>query len=111
MVNRAEFLEKYEVEKPIFFAWGDYLVNSIKSQLIVCGIDINTFLKIPVDVRIKENASIIAKAFFRKEKNYTNPYEQITDKVGTRFVVLELSEINIIKQIIEAHDIAPACLC
>lgn len=102
-MNQTEFLEKYESEKPIFRAWGEYLVDTITNQLISQNIDISTFLKIPMDVRIKDDISIIAKAYLRKEKNYVNPYEEITDKVGTRFVVLELSEIGIIKDAIESH--------
>lgn len=95
-MNQSEFLDRYEIEKPILHAWGEYINNSVTQELLSCGIDLSEFLKIPVNVRIKDNTSIIAKAFLRKEKHYSNPYEQITDKVVIRFVVLELSEIAII---------------
>lgn len=103
-MNQSEFLDRYETEKPILHAWGEYINNSVTQELLSCGIDLSEFLKMPVNVRIKDNTSIIAKAFLRKEKHYSNPYEQITDKVGIRFVVLELSEIAIIKDIIEGHS-------
>lgn len=103
-MDQIEFLELYRQEKPIFQAWGEYLIKDINAELQSSGIDINAFLKIPVIARVKDENSIIAKAFLRQDKHYTNPYEQITDKVGIRFVVLELSEISIIKDIIEKHS-------
>ena len=103
-MDKIEFLNKYEAEKPVFNAWGNYLVDFIKKRLVQHNINTDTFLKIPVRIRIKENASIIAKAFLRKDKPYINPYEQITDKVGIRFVVLDLSEISVIKDLIESYD-------
>jgi len=103
-MDQSEFIEKYEGEKPIFHAWGKYIADQICSVLRSRGYDLSIFLKIPVSVRVKDNASILAKAFMRKEKHYSDPYAQITDKVGTRFVVLELSEIGIIKEIIEADE-------
>ena len=103
-MDQIEFLELYRQEKPIFQAWGEYLIKDINAELQSSGIDTNVFLKIPVIARVKDENSIIAKAFLRQDKHYTNPYEQITDKVGIRFVVLELSEISIIKDIIEKHS-------
>lgn len=98
-----EFLEKYQMEKPFFSAWGNYLKNEIMQALACQGMSVSTFIKIPVEARVKDDDSIIAKAFLRPEKQYRNPYDEITDKVGIRFVVLELSDIEIIKGIIEAH--------
>lgn len=98
------FIEKYEEEKVFLEKWG----NIINSRIINCLKDkkINTdlFLKIPSIVRIKDNKSIINKAFYRK-KNYTNPLVDITDKVGIRFVVLLGNEISIIEEIIENEEI------
>ena len=102
-MTREEFLVRYEGDKPIYNAWGCYLKDEICQMLVCRGIKLPSFLKIPTDVRVKENDSIIAKAFLRAEKQYANPYEDITDKVGIRFVVLELSDIDIIKTIIESN--------
>lgn len=103
-MTQEEFLIKYECDKPIFNAWGNYLKDEISRALTARSIAISTFLKIPTYVRVKDNDSIIAKAFLRTEKQYTNPYNDITDKVGIRFVVLELSDIEIIKSIIEMNE-------
>ena len=103
-MNEQEFIKKYEEEKPLFRSWGNKIAETINQKLFDRGINPSEFLKIPINVRIKDNTSIIAKAFLRKDKKYTDPYTQITDKVGIRFVVLDLDEINVIKEIIEAQD-------
>ena len=65
--------------------------------------DSDKFLMLPVSPRLKEDSSILEKAFFRAKK-YEDPYNDITDKIGIRFVVLELSDIEIIKPFIEEDD-------
>lgn len=104
VISKDEFLEKFEAEKPIFNAWGGYLIEEIERELVQRNISLSSFLKIPVIARVKDNDSIIAKAFLRPDKHYVNPYDEITDKVGIRFVVLELSDIEAIKSIIEANE-------
>lgn len=59
-----------------------------------------SILKIEPSCRMKDISSLIEKAFYRS-KNYKNPYGDITDKVGVRFVVLLTDDIPIIKKIIE----------
>ncbi|MFP7754143.1 GTP pyrophosphokinase family protein [Thermodesulfobacteriota bacterium B35] len=97
------FKEKYENDKPVLRAWGEFVSKEIQDHLIKklpAGKILETFLKIPPTVRIKELDSLISKAFYRG-KRYDNPYEQITDKVGIRFVVLLLKDIRIIQNIVE----------
>ncbi|KEN17354.1 hypothetical protein AC39_2359 [Escherichia coli 6-537-08_S3_C2] len=60
----------------------------------------DSILKIEPSYRLKDISSLIEKAFYRS-KNYQNPYKEITDKVGVRFVVLLTDDIPIIKEIIE----------
>lgn len=103
-MNEQELLAKYELDKPTFEAWGSFLIQAIEKDIVRHGLDLQTFLKIPTSARVKDNQSLVAKALFRKEKHYSDPYQQITDKVGIRFVVLELSDISIVKEIIEAHE-------
>jgi ppGpp synthetase/RelA/SpoT-type nucleotidyltranferase len=57
------------------------------------------FLKIPPVPRVKDTNSIIAKAFYRN-KNYNDPYRDITDKVGIRYVVLLRPQIKLIEDVI-----------
>ena len=61
---------------------------------------VGEFLKIPPEPRVKETDSFLAKAL-RRNKTYERPLEQITDKVGVRFVVLLLPELKAIGDIIE----------
>ncbi len=101
--SKEEFLKKYEQEKPMFDAWGHYVQKYIYDKLEKSNTDIEKIIKIKSDPRVKDNDSIIAKAFLRKK--YTNAYEEITDKVGVRFVVMVNKQITIIKNIIEEADI------
>ena len=97
------FLKRYEEEKPMFKAWGNYVQKYIYNELKKDSKDISKIIKIECGPRIKDNNSIIAKAFLRK--NYENAYEEITDKVGIRFVVMVNKQIHIIRKIIESSDI------
>ncbi|MCV5435110.1 (p)ppGpp synthetase, partial [Escherichia coli] len=63
-----------------------------------------SILKIEPSYRLKDISSLIEKAFYRS-KNYQNPYKEITDKVGVRFVVLLTDDIPIIKEIIENFNL------
>ncbi|MFK5891805.1 MAG: (p)ppGpp synthetase [Pseudomonadota bacterium] len=103
-MNEKEFKEKWELDKPIYSAWGDYIVNSITNELIKRGKNIEVFLKTPAKFRLKDDASLIDKAFYRPGKNYTNPYGQIEDKVGARFIVLLLDDIREMCNVIQSND-------
>lgn len=101
-MNENEFRKKYQNEKASYQAWGEYVKETIISALREEGKTEN-ILKIPVCPRVKDEDSIIAKAYYRGKK-YKDPYFDITDKVGIRFVVLTTDEINIIKKIVERID-------
>jgi ppGpp synthetase/RelA/SpoT-type nucleotidyltranferase len=70
--------------------------------------NLNIFLKIPPKCRLKDEESLIDKAFNRKKK-YDDPYNQIEDKVGVRFVVLLQNDIRKICDIIEHQDSEWSC--
>lgn len=101
--SQETFLKRYEDEKPMFDAWGNYVQKYIYSELEKTTKDISKIIKIKCDPRVKDNDSIIAKAFFRKK--YEDAYEEITDKVGIRFVVMVSQQIDIIKNIIESSNL------
>lgn len=99
-MTEIEFLKKYESEKHLFEAWGNFVSKKIVEALNSNGIDGSRFLKINALTRLKAPNSLIAKAFYRN-KNYKNPYDDITDKVGIRFVVLLDEDVQKLCSIIE----------
>lgn len=103
-MTQSELREKFLAEKPTFSAWGEYVTKQVIER-ISSKVNINEFFKIPPAHRVKDVNSFIEKAFYRPGKNYTDPYNQITDKVGTRFVVLLEKDIELVKQVIEENQI------
>lgn len=103
-MNESELISKWESEKPIYSAWGKYVVEYIKDTLAKKGNKIEEFLKIPPHYRLKDNSSFVDKAFYRPEKEYTDPFSEIEDKVGARFVVLLIDDINEIHNIIKENE-------
>lgn len=100
-MNESQFLAKWEAEKPLYEAWGEFVVTTIESELEKLGRNLSVFLKIPATYRLKENKSLVDKAFYRPEKNYSDPYLEIEDKVGARFVVLLIADIEEISSVVE----------
>lgn len=99
-MNEAEFLQRWKSEKTMYDAWGDFVVNFICEDLQNSyDKDLNVFLKVPVKHRVKGDDSLIDKAFYRS-KSYKDPYVEIEDKVGARFVVMLVNEITEICDII-----------
>lgn len=96
-MNQIEFRKKYKSEVPIYKAWGKYVDAIIKKKLK--DDDSLSVLKIIVEPRLKDIDMLISKAFTRG-KNYDDPYNQITDKVGCRYVVMLLSDIESIESVI-----------
>jgi putative GTP pyrophosphokinase len=62
-------------------------------EAVVTDMSVDVFFRIPISHRTKADDSLLAKAFYRPEKKYGDPYFQIEDKVGVRIVVLS-SEDN-----------------
>lgn len=98
-MTEQELISLYEQELPIFQAWGEYIQKEIEDKLAENN-NLDTFLKIPTKSRIKAIDSLVSKALHRK-KSYSNPYYDIEDKVGLRFVVLLSEETKVICNIIE----------
>lgn len=102
-MNQQEFKEKYLSETELYKTWGNFVTDTIIRELEKKE-NIAEFLKIKPSPRVKDINSLIAKAFFRGKK-YKDPYNDITDKVGTRFVVLLVEDIRKIQNIIEQCDL------
>lgn len=104
-MTEAEFLAKWQEDKPVYDAWGKFVVAEICSSLESVNKELGTFLKIPEKHRLKDDQSLIDKAFYRAGKNYSDPYNDIEDKVGARFVVLTISDIELICNIIKSSNL------
>lgn len=102
-MNESEFRQQWESDKYLYRAWGEFVVETITGALICKGKDIDAFLKAPAKCRIKDDNSLVDKAFYRG-KAYSDPYQQIEDKAGARFVVLLLDDIAEICQLIEKSE-------
>lgn len=87
----------------MYQAWGSFVTEVITEELKK-RVNVDYFLKIKPEPRLKEEKSLIAKAFYRG-KNYKDLYNDITDKVGTRFVVLLARDIDRICNIVEQSEI------
>jgi putative GTP pyrophosphokinase len=99
-----EFREQYVKDRPQLEAWGSFVCSYICAELesVLAGSsNCELFLKIPPTPRLKKEKSILDKAF-RRNKNYSDPYAEITDKVGVRFVVLLIKDILVVTNIIES---------
>lgn len=103
-MNETEFKEKWKLEKPIYEAWGEYVMDTITQALKDKGKNLDIFLKVPAKYRLKDDNSLIDKAFYRPDKNYTDPYNQVEDKVGVRFIVLLVTDIDEIYNIIKSRQ-------
>jgi putative GTP pyrophosphokinase len=105
-MTEAEFLNLWRSERQFYEAWGAHVVAEISACLseAIGSIEIEEFIKIPATPRSKREDSLLGKAFHRN-KPYTNPYLEIEDKVGVRFVVLLTTDIGILQAIIEGSDV------
>lgn len=104
-MNETEFIAKYQSSQDALKAWGDFVVRTIKEAVrkavsAKSEYLADAFFKVPPKYRIKDLESLTEKAF-RRGKNYSNPWADITDKVGCRFVVLLLQDIDVVKTVVE----------
>jgi putative GTP pyrophosphokinase len=104
-VGAADFRRRYEDDKASLRAWGEFVTVYVCSELskqLGTQQALTAFLKLPAIPRVKDDDSLIGKAFGRGLgwDNPGDPYDEITDKVGTRFVVLLLQDIERVRQIV-----------
>lgn len=104
-MNEQEILELWETDKPFYRAWAKLIGQEIERRLVsaIAPTPLEYFLKVPMVPRLKGDTSLIDKALYRN-KPYKNPYEEITDKVGMRYVVLLTTHINELCSIIERPE-------
>jgi ppGpp synthetase/RelA/SpoT-type nucleotidyltranferase len=104
-VTETEFLDRWRKESPAYTAWGKFVAQKLCVALgqSVSPVSLEAFLKLPVKPRTKEDDSLLQKAFYRN-KSYRDPYTEIEDKVGLRFVVLLASDVQRIQETILRID-------
>lgn len=99
--RETSLLERWRVERPMYAAWGNFvaatLADAVAEEIRPAAVEL--FIRIPIKPRTKEEASLLAKAF-RRGKPYSDPYNDIEDKVGLRFVVLVSADIKIVERAI-----------
>lgn len=104
-MNEQEILGRWEKDKPLYRAWASFIGREIERRLVpaIAPTPLGYFLKVPMEPRLKGDTSLIDKALYRG-KPYKNPYEDITDKVGMRYVVLLTTHIAQFISIIESPE-------
>lgn len=103
-MERPDFIKLYEAELPMYEAWADFVLTYIDSKILSHAGTKNAYLewvKIPPSQRVKQVDSLVTKAFIRKRNKYKDPYKEITDKAGIRFVVLLTSQLELLCNIVE----------
>lgn len=97
----TEFLEQWHAIREHYGRWGAFVTHRVRCLLFsrLPPQQINHFIRLPVEPRLKNDESLLQKAFYRS-KNYTSPLDNIEDKVGIRFVVLLGSDVRIITETI-----------
>ncbi len=105
-MTEEEFIKLWARERPMYEAWGHHVVNRVLDALApqISPLAADVFLRLPPKARLKADASFLEKAFYRA-KQYQDPYREITDKVGVRFVVLLTDQIAIVERaIVDCND-------
>lgn len=101
-MTEDEFLERWKSERPMYEAWGQFVSERVIEEIRpgVKPVSTDLFIRIPIKPRLKSDGSFLTKAFYRN-KPYMNPFDDITDKVGMRVVVLLQSDMGIVCRAIE----------
>ncbi|MBM3331803.1 hypothetical protein FJY68_08135 [candidate division WOR-3 bacterium] len=104
-MTEKEVLDRFRSDIPALRAWSHFVVYVVLRRLrsaLGSREAVEAFLKIPATSRLKGEDSLVYKALYRG-KTYDDPYEDITDRVGVRFVVLLLRDVDRIKEVIEGY--------
>lgn len=104
MTRETEFLERWDAARPSYAAWGHHVSEAVLDALgpLVAPVSPKYFIKIAAEPRLKDPQKLVEKAFFRM-KGYEDPFADITDKVGTRFVVLLGQDICKVEDALLSH--------
>jgi ppGpp synthetase/RelA/SpoT-type nucleotidyltranferase len=104
-MTEDDYLSRFRNEAPYLRAWGLFVSEKI-TQAIICihGTDAyKHWVKILPAVRVKDENSLIAKAFVLNKGWFSN-YDDIIDKVGVRFVLGLSDQIVEVSRLIKASN-------
>jgi ppGpp synthetase/RelA/SpoT-type nucleotidyltranferase len=96
MSNLEHFRQYLLDQRPVLEAWGRYVLDRVKSRVAPSEVSLQI-----VSSRAKEVDTAVGKI---ARKNYSDPFAQMTDLVGVRFVVLISPQIDPIAGIIESEE-------
>lgn len=104
-MTEDDYLSRFRNEAPCLKAWGLFVVDEIKRAIMHArGAEgYEQWVKMPPAIRVKDESSLVAKAFVLNKGWFSN-YEDITDKVGVRFVLGLSDQIVEVSKFIEASD-------
>lgn len=96
--NETEIGKQFSDLKPHLEEWGKCVDTILLEYLNSLGYSIERIQGKP-ESRVKNEKSFIQKALYRG-KDYSNPIQDITDKVGTRVVLLNIDDVKIVSDYI-----------
>jgi len=108
-MTEEEFLARWDSERPMYEKWGAFVATCLVKDLgpLIAPASTELFVKLPITPRLKTGGSFITKAFYNTKRKtpYQNPYDEITDKVGVRLVVLLPTQISKVQAALEHCDL------
>lgn len=96
--NESEIGKQFSYLRPHLKEWGKCVDTILQEYLNTLGFSIERIQGKP-ESRVKDEKSFIQKALYRG-KDYSNPIQDITDKVGTRVVLLNIDDVRIVSDFI-----------
>lgn len=102
-MTEQEFCDRFELESEMLKTWGNFVSCSVTRALKeYLGGRFTGFLKMEPHPRLKDLNSALNKAFVVKLEKYNNPYDDMEDKIGIRFVVLLGSQVDMVGRLLES---------
>lgn len=101
--DEEKLRNQFRLITPELYNWGKYVDEKLNAYTSKLYPEIKEIVQIPANNRVKDVESFISKALYR-DKNYQNPLLDITDKVGTRLVLLCNEAVERISNFIESKN-------
>lgn len=101
--NEEALRREFNKLAPELKKWGDYVDEKLNAHVLQMYSGTKEVVQFPAVCRVKDIDSFISKALYRN-KDYKKPLLEITDKVGTRLVVLCNEAVKNISDYIYSKD-------